>query len=563
MARKNLPSPSHPPEQPEDLLRNLLLELEDEPDTDMLDMLRVIFEDIPQAGKHLVRSAAYEAEDSLALLAGTMMMLAANDPDVPVSVKNILIRDALPVLRSALEDPNVPDDRKTILGGVYLAGGGKVSEEEYREFFHDFDSATRKAVKKLQGQFSDDPQSIAMMLDGTEILLADESTPDLEDIEPALALAMIPVQNKPSAAAAFVAALGTLFIQEKLAAPPVLLEAMDVLQRFPNERTAWCMEELSRWPAAGEIGEKAGAIAQAMKAAGVVPRRPLDREFSHGYVSMIDGAGSRSVTLFFHIPKGGMDALTLMLNDQVGMKECWAVFDDGSEVEDELQSLTDQLHFSPCTLTLARELLADTLAIHAAANRPLPGSFFLYRPYLGEEPIAPQRRSPNLDAYKLQQIVPSPDLVKNSKELFDSMPYGVLWFASEAAYQFVQSHLSKSGSKLKKADMDRFLREIAPLERDQLLSRMAGNLELETIAGRALQRVNQIAARTYVAIRDQVVPFEQIPSLQALAKAAVKEIRESLRMGYTSPQQTMQANLDADKNFMDLMTRLLEKGEMP
>ena len=74
-------------------------------------------------------------------------------------------------------------------------------------------------------------------------------------------------------------------------------------------------------------------MASEMEASGTTPQCTLFREFSHGVVSMVDGVGSRSVTLFFRTPEGGMDALMMILNDIVGMKDAWCAFEDSSDLE--------------------------------------------------------------------------------------------------------------------------------------------------------------------------------------------------------------------------------------
>ena len=203
--------------------------------------------------------------------------------------------------------------------------------------------------------------------------------------------------------------------------------------------------------------------------------------------------------------------------------------------------------------------MADAWALHERQERPFPGRFFVYRSYLGDEPIEPRSRTANLGAYMLETTVISPALVDGSQELCDYEPYGGLWFSSDDAYAFMKSHPSKHGRRLARTDSDPFVRTIAEIERDELLARMAANLETEALAGRGTRKLNQLAGRTWLGMREQVCPVHEVPYVRALAKRSVNVITRNLRDGYTSQAQANQAGLDLDDRMAE-MSRDLSGG---
>jgi len=252
-----------------------------------------------------------------------------------------------------------------------------------------------------------------------------------------------------------------------------------------------------------------------------------------------------------------MDALILILNDTVGIKDAWCAFGDSQDVEEVIHERVDDISYAPCTLDLARELVADIWTLHEEKNKPFPGRFFIYRIYLGQEPIMPRRRTPNLGAYMTETMVLSPQLVRNSEEMVEYNSYGGLAFASEEAYQFVRDHAPRRGRpRLSARNLDSFIEKVVPREIDQLLSRMAINLELEAIAGRATQKTNQIAAQTWLAISERVCPYQEIPFIYHLADLATQRLVRNLRMGFESQEQANQASLELEDAMMEYLDDL-------
>lgn len=526
-----------------------------------IEMLRDVMEQIPRAGAELAYAAGYDADPQVRSHARLMLMLGMKMPGVPEPVKEALIRDSGPVLEETVRDPRIEDEEKLLLGAAYMMGGGEMPMEEYEGYFKDFAGAMGRAANSVAEHLSDEPGAVEETLRALD-MAGDEGREPLtvEDAERAMGASASFAGKDAAAAAALVCTTAALAAAAGLPLEG-LVEPMDELAAHPHERAAWYLAELGRFPGMDIAGRKAAELAQAMKAGGVMPRLSLLKTFSHGYVSMVDGVGSRSVTLFFRTPEGGMDGLVLIVNDEVGMKDAWCMFDDSSEMEDAIRGQMGELAFAPCTVELARELVADAWAIQRETGRAFPGKFMSLRAYLGERAIEPKRREPNLGAYMLELMVPSEALARRSDDLADYGPYGGLWFAGDQAYRFIEANMGK-GRRLKKELMQRFIKDVTILERDSVLSRMALNLEMESLAGRATQEINQIAAQTYLAMKENAVAWERVPYVRALAETSVQRIMESLREGFGNQRDANRAGMEMDQELMQMLDKLMGKWDV-
>jgi hypothetical protein len=322
---------------------------------------------------------------------------------------------------------------------------------------------------------------------------------------------------------------------------------LDDVTHLVSSPILWCLDELGRWPALGDVGAKAREIARRVAEQGIQPGYAFRRSFSHGLLSTVDNTGSRSVTLFFLTPEGTMDGVSLLYNIYSGFRDAWCVYDDGDDLDERLRDLTDfrDVMLAPCSLTPAREFLGDAWAIHEAESTPLPSAVFLYRPYLGIEPIPPKRREPDLVPYRLDAFSPHPSLFNDdTDELIGYAAYASLCFTSDKTYEFVAANAPKSGKNLSKKRRDVFARDIAVEERDRLLSLMAANLEVEALAGRAHYDPNRQAARVWLGIKEQVLPFHEIPYVQALCAVSTEMVLANIRAGYRNQDEVNEANLE-------------------
>ena len=549
---KRKSKPQKPASDPAGVTREILLTA---PDTSVQQILQTIVQQVDDPGRVLAELAAYDPDGRISERAGLLLFTGLRETPPPESVKRELRNGIKPVLEKALPDTAIPDERKMLLTAIYGLAGGQFSSDQYSTLFKDFDSAARKMVGQVEARLSDEASQLEDALSGMEIIEVEEGEPVAKDVEYVARTGSAFASKNPAAAAAMPCAAGAIGIQFAIE-PRHVTPYLELFADQRSDRAAWYLAELSRWPAGGEIADKAEIIAERMISAGVTPRCPIDREYSHGFVSMIDGSGSRNVTLFFRTPEGGMDALVLIVNDIVGLKDAWMAFDDSADLEETIYERENDISYAQISLSFARELVADAWALHEKLERPLIGRFFIYRNYMGDEPILPRRREPNLGAYMMEMMVPTPALVRESEDLADYGPYGGLAFSSDAAYEYVRKHLPKRGGKLKRPDFEAFLRDVAVREREQLLSRLAVNLEMEVLAGRATQEVNQLAARTYAALKQQVVPFHEVPYIRTVGEEAAERIIKNLRAGYANQQEANQAGLDMDDEMGRMMQNL-------
>jgi hypothetical protein len=201
---------------------------------------------------------------------------------------------------------------------------------------------------------------------------------------------------------------------------------------------------------------------------------------------------------------------------------------------------------APADVPFARALIADALALHERSGRPAPASCLLYRHLLGGEPLPARRREPDLSAYALDRWPRSPSLVFGSELLAKLALCEELYCASDAAYAFLASRMRRDGVARVRFDVDTptfraYLAEIAAAERELLARRLAVNLEVEARAGRAGRRENQALARVVLALAEEVVPFEEIPFVQALNAAGMALVAQNVALGHRSQREANEA----------------------
>lgn len=506
--------------------------------------LASLMREFPGPGAALAHLAAYDDEVRTRRDAEMLIFTAARDPSVSQSASNTVIRSAVPVLMAALKAPRVSDERKYHVGPLLAACGAELPRGEYEACFHDFEAVATRMSDAAMKEMSPSPRSIEEALSHWGLIRQDEpATPSEQDFQEAFGFGTAMAEQNPEAGGIFLAVAAAVAAEHG----KTLLDAQAALALAGDTKTpsaAWCLSELSTWPGLGGIGEKAGELATEMQAAGIVPEIHSHREFSHGLVSCIDGLGSRTLTLFFRTPAGRMDGLGFLLNDEVGIKDVWCAFDQGAPLEEKVRAQPN-VTLAPILPPLARELIEDALALHETRRAPPPGRLLLHRPYLGGHPLRVQKRRPNLGAYALEVIARSPDLADGSEHLCEGAAWEELWCASDKAYAFVRDHVRARGRVRGlefPADLvERFAKDVAFLERDRLLSRMAGNLEVEAWAGRAGDSMNRLAARTWVVLSEELLPFHEVPFVKALAQRSLEAIHENISMGFRSQHEANEA----------------------
>lgn len=504
-------------------------------------------------GAELVRLAAHDPDDSIAAAAMTTLVKGLHDSHVPDDARDAIIDGALYVIGDALTDRSVGAGRKHMLGTIAMTLDAEADDPRCAEHWVNIQDAIKRVATEAIDALSDDPQAIEHVMEGFGLSEAESSASLSPDEWAGMAMTGVQMgQLRPECGASVLCAVSACAVEAGVDPGP-FVEAIGAFEEHVQPAVAWHLRELSAWPLSGPVGERAAAAVESMRRAGVEPQRTFLPQFSHGCVSMVDGAGSRSLMLFFRTPEGGMDGLALLLNDRIGVKDVWCLYDDSSDLEEAVRDNDRNLSYAPCTIELARDLLADAWALHERIGRPVPGRLMPLRIYLGEQPLAPRSRHPDLGAYMIETMVLSLALVKGSEQLIDYAPYGGQWFASDEAYAFVAAHAPKRGpARLSKKNLRRFIEQVVPSEMPQLLRRMALNLEVESIAGRALQRVNQIAAQTWLAMTEGICNPADVPFIGALAEESAPLIIENLRRGHRNQDDANRAALDQDEAMAEM-----------
>jgi hypothetical protein len=468
-----------------------------------------------------------------------MFFLATQDPSISPSVRRRTTEMAEEILAQGLKDPNVSDERKYSLGPVLALLGHELSRKDYEACFRDFDGVAEKLSREHMTQIPDTLEHLETSLRMAGLINHGSDGPCSDEaLLKALAVAAETAKHNPNVGVTLLAVTAAIAHEQgKSGEVWALPTALEIIADTRTERAAWLLGEIGRLPGMGQLGEHARSLAEDMRKVGVIPRGPTVGEFSHGLVSGLDGAGSQNLSLFFKTEEGGLHSLVLLVNDQVGIKDAFGVFDEATDLEEGIRA--QGLTLAPCDVALARELVGDALVRHEKAGRPLPGRFLLYRAFLGQEPIPAQERRPQIGAYMLETVVPGPEIVEGSEELMDHPLYSDLGCVSDEAYEFVSEARRKTGRKAKTSHqiLERYTQTVAIKEKHVLAHRLAVNLEVEARAGRAQKPVNRLAARTWLALTENIVPFHEIPYVQALCRQSMSAIKMNLKHGYRNQRE--------------------------
>ncbi|MBX3468956.1 MAG: hypothetical protein KF878_18960 [Planctomycetes bacterium] len=522
------------PEARLDAVRQHLCTMRD-PDTCELPpvlALRRLADEVNAPGGPIAWLAAYDPTRQMREAAGMALFLAARDPGVPAPLRRRIGRSAAPWLLRALHDPDVPDDRKYPLAPLLSLFGVPLPEEAFRSCFQDLDGVRAAKAREAMRQILDRPDHLERVLDGLE--QAEDDPSDGPGLEAALEVAVAICEQNPNVGALLAGVLVATAHERRLELD-LAPRALELIAATRCGRAAWVLGELGRSPALGEAGERARELAMALNDLGVASQAPRPGAFSHGFVGPVDGLGTRRLVLFVRTDEGTLHGLLLRVNDLTGVEDVGCVYHEAATFDEGLRRGEPTL--APCDLSLARQLLGDALAIHEELDRPPPGRLLLFRAFFGPEPIAVDRRAPRLGAYLLETLVPSPDLALDSELILEHPAFGGLWSASEATAAVVIEHargarslgrgLARAVAARRRSIGRSLAGALTETERALLLARMAANLELEARAGRARLPHNRVAARTWWALQEGLVAFEDVPYVRALcARAAVAVARE-------------------------------------
>jgi|GEM_PF-1196544 len=553
-----------------------MLETDDSP----IDVLSHVAQDTDNGGADLAWLAAYDFDPDVAM-ASVALLAGASYYDEHDLLRKEIWSSAEPVVLAALRNRSLSDERKSALAGVCMRFGHTFENHELRQFFHDFDAVVQQSFDDSMKLAAEEPDELELMLHSASLLSTDdEDVPPPDAVFSLLQITMEALDKHPAAAAAIIGASVAIAAEHHLPFD-MLAPSLEALRDNASEQAAWTLRELGNLPATGQIGVLARVMAAQVEQGGVVPRPNLRRTFVDGRLSVVDGTGSRHLALAFRTPDDTIDFLQMRISDTDGICEEWVVYDTSETIDELLEDHEDnieQLDYAKCSLETAREIIADAYAIHEELGKPICGRHFIYRPYLGPEPITAQRRTPDLSAYQLESIEQTPDMAEDSEILIDDITYASLWCSSEDAYEFVAlimlrelgitnwnkgknaaSSAREAVSRLESTiqpdftddDITRFILEVAADEREVLLLRLAANLELRAMLGAADEPVQRAAAETWLTISKNVIPFENIPYIRELASLSFQLISMNFSYGFASQKEANEAQLYADDYIDD------------
>jgi len=526
-------------------LRKLLLEARGSSASDLAELSMNIARHSRTPGSDLVWFAAYDFDEKVSSLATGIFTFMMQEETAPEDVRGRIAETAMPDLLQALKNPSLSDDRKYPLSAMYVICGGNLTREELSGFFKDFGSASHRAARRMTQDIVDSHASLIEVLASMGMFEPNEE-PTEQVFLASLDLCRVVRETEPEAASSLLGALAAIAAEHHFDLDAAEA-ALEMMAETRCGRAAWCLDELARWPGTFELADKARELAEELTAEGVNPQPPSPVPLKSGRVSCIDNAGNRMMRLTFELSEERAICCVILLDESCGIKAVFTIPEEEEDAADTAVLLRVlNMPEAPCTSELARELLADARVLNEEADAPLPAGIFILCGLLGGEPILPKRRNPRLDAYDLDNIAGAKKLLRNSGIIATRPPFAYVLFTSTAAYDYVSDSL-ESVEEPDKNYVDAFIRYAMTHERDTLLSRMATNLELEALAGRAGEQASETAALVYQAIAHETVPFENIPFLRRIAEDSIDQINANLALGFTSQEEANETLMRAEE----------------
>ena len=383
----------------------------------------------------------------------------------------------------------------------------------------------------------------------------DSSLAEEEEMRAALEFGRSLAGINPAAGAAILAVVAAVAVEEGFT-NQIWGPALKAAAATRTPTAVWFLRELTHWPGGGPIEREAQTYFVDLHLSEIQPEPPTRERLHTGMLSGVDTDGSRRIALFFRSEDNRVRGLSLALQDETGVQQVTFKGDDASSTELQLEHAA--LMWAKCDLVLAREVLGDAFALHRERKVPPPGALLLYRHLFGPNPIDIRPRKPNLDAFRLERVRPHPDMVEGSDSMVSYPAFARLTFSSDEAYRCVRDRLMGDRSRSGAHAVSRtFLRDLAravePAERHVLLRRLGANLEVEALMGDAKKPMNRLAALTWFAILREVVPFHEIPYVQALCDRSISAIAKTLGDRFAPDELTLDAfdDDDLDRLAMD------------
>lgn len=542
------------------VLRSLLMAIDEDTPFEqageaVLDRLTV---DPEQGGECLAWLIAYDLDPLVANMAFTSAFMALKGGALDDETVEILHASMGPLLHQALKAPGISDERKYKIGPLCaICLGPHILGPDYEGHFEDFEGVRQRLADQTSLSLSVHPREVEEILENIAMLIEEDMPLDSRYASVAN-MAYEALQSQPAAAIMlFSANLLTECIDEPNSEVDID-EALASIASAESPEAAWCLDQLGRWPGLPNLAPKAERAGRKLSFRGHQASYPFKPNFARAMLSITDGMGSRQLTLLSDSGGEDLDAVNLLLNDRVGIKDAWVGYDKGTEIEEQILGATGNITYAPCSLHFAREILGDVWALHEQLDIPLNPRLLLYLPYFGPEPITRQRRVPSLQAYKLENLQVEPALVAGSQTLAQGEPYGLFAFTGEAAYAFVALLNLEQAGKTPKHAVDGFLKAVEDEERDTLVSRMIATLEVEAMAKHHRQMPNKRAAAVCWALLHDDIDFASVPYVRETALVSLDMIAANISMGFASQAQADKAAMAMDDEMNDFFNGLFD-----
>lgn len=460
-------------------------------------------------------------------------------------------------LLSIIENPGMATSRKILAVDILESTGYPIDERitqcipEYRQETWRLAEVPHKRAPDLRRGFFDTLRALSLH-DSNKDGASEQS--EIDDLD----LFGIPITEENQIGAIYVgsvfACCADMGVLDKYAEG-----YLSALEKMRTPRSAWCLDILAEWPMPKAFRDKARTAAARLVSDGVQAEPPHVRgEYSHAILTACHGMGWRSLTFFWRGRGMNMDALTLELNVLTGFEEISYLPDSGAVVESRYKhnSRIPHILVKPA---FAGKCVADATARHLAWRTSPPWQLLPALPHMMGCDMQPATHTPNLDSYALKDIVCTPQLLKRGAALANTSLYGGFTPDTDMTNRFCRKFMNTHDFTLPAKAFERFVREVAIQDRENLLHLMAVNLEFESLAGRSHDDGNTLAAQTWLVIRDEVVPFWEIPFVRELSHKAIETELANIRDDHSSRQELIEDAQRAGLGYFEYVSDLMNE----
>lgn len=254
----------------------------------------------------------------------------------------------------------------------------------------------------------------------------------------------------------------------------------------------------------------------------------------------IDGRGSRILVITREAGLGSLDAVFVMLNERVGIKDC-----HGSrhmpvrDFRQAVAAMRSEMVLLRVDYSYALALVRDGL-FTARKNQALISPEFSFRRCIfGNDDLTPQEHQPKFSELLLAEVArKQPRLLAASTELLFEPPFEDWWLDIPASYHFVQQHRPALRSRILSERIVRaFLEEIVEPDRHSFARRLALTAEmLGQTKPYPPKRKLQIMLALWQAVKDESVPLHTIPFFIELVNMTIGYVLDNIEMGFQEPE---------------------------